>query len=137
MATLFHTFLAFKKDIVYGLSAEGLKFSQPKILYHIYTHPGCQQKDVAESCYLETATLSSVLRNLEERQLIKREQDEKDKRAYKIYTTEESKKYIEIINNQLNKTVDKAFDGFTKKEVDQVYAYLDRIYNNLNKANQE
>ena len=134
MATLFHTHLAVKKSIVKGISGLGLKASQPKILYYICTHEGCQQKDVAENCFLETATLSSVLPNLERKKLIRRVPDDVDKRAYKIYATEEGRKLREVIDRQLEKTMEKAFDGFSQEEIHAFWKYLDRIHKNLSET---
>lgn len=134
MATLFHTHLAVKKNIVKGISGLGLKASQPKILYYICTHEGCQQKDVAENCFLETATLSSVLPNLERRNLIKRIPDDVDKRAYKIYATEEGRKLRDAIDRQLESTMSKAFEGFTEEEIRGFWESLDRIHKNLSES---
>ena len=136
MDALFNTFLGLKMDVGQRLSDKGLMFSQPKIIFYIYNHPGCQQKDVADNCFLQTATLSSVLRNLEERQFIKRMPDNEDKRAYKIYLTGEGGKYIDSITEQIRKTKVKAFEGFTEDELDQFFSFLTRIDNNLNKSNQ-
>ena len=131
MATLASTYLAFKKRVINEMSGLGLKASQPKILYYIYSHEGCQQKDVAENCFLETATLSTVLSNLEQKQLLIRTPDKDDKRAYKIYSTDEGRKVMELIDDKVKKTMDLAIEGFSRDELKQFSDYIDRLYENL------
>ena len=114
MNPLLGTQLEFKKHVVRALSGLGLKASQPKILYYVYYHEGCRQRDVAENCFLEMATLSTVLANMEEKQLIIRVPDEDDKRAYKIYATDEGRRGMQEVDIQVEKTQDIALKGFSK-----------------------
>ena len=137
MNPLLGTHLAFKRNVVKGLSDLGLKASQPKILYHIYSHEGCSQKDVSENCFIDTATLSTVLANLEQKQLITRVPDEDDKRAYKIYATEEGRKVMEAVDIQVEKSQQIALNGFSSEEIAQFTAYLERAFKNLNESNLE
>ncbi|MBQ5534522.1 MAG: MarR family transcriptional regulator, partial [Lachnospiraceae bacterium] len=83
-----------------GLSSYGITHRQPRIMYYISMHEGCQQKDIARHCHVETATLSTVLSNMEKRGLIERRQSETDKRAYCIYPVEEARPVFEAVARQ-------------------------------------
>lgn len=122
---------AYKKHARKGLKEYRLQARQPKIMYYIYTHPGCQQKDIAENCYVETATLSSVLRNLEKRDLIERRALSTDKRAYSIFAKKEAKDIFEAVKEQFESTTRAALAGFSEKEKKEFLEYLKRVERNL------
>ena len=129
--SLLATHTSFRKHIKAGLKDYGMKNGQARILYYLSTHEGCQQRDIAENCYLETATLSSVLSNMEKRGLIERRRSDKDRRSYSIYTREAARPLCEAAAIQLEKTMDIAFAGFTEKEKKEMEGYLNRIEKNI------
>jgi DNA-binding MarR family transcriptional regulator len=134
MQPLLAAHLAFKKHILAGLKEYGIKTGQPKILLCISSYPGCQQKDIAENCYVETATLSSVLSHMEKLNLIERRQNAKDKRSYSIYPTEEAQPLYEAVEERFKKTMSVALSGFTEEEVKQFTGYLERMEKNLSES---
>ena len=77
--------LRFKKRLLQGLRDYDLMPGHPKIMYFLFNNEGCQQKDIARNCYVESATLSTVLSNMEKRGLIDRIPHKSDRRAYSIY----------------------------------------------------
>ena len=133
MRSLLAAHEAYKKHAREGLKKYKLKARQPKIMYYIYTHAGCQQKDIAENCYVETATLSSVLRNLERRNLIERRSLSTDKRAYSIFPKKESREIFEAVKEQFESTTRAALSDFSEKEAKEFIAYLIRVEHNLRK----
>ena len=137
MATLLNTHIVFKKKILHGLSGLGLKASQPKVLYYIFLNEGCSQKELSQNCNEETATLSTVLSNLERKKLIIRTPNNDDRRAYKIYPTDEGRKVMELIDDEVKKAMEEALEGFTEDEVNQFSDYIDRVYKNLKELNHE
>ena len=84
MKSLLIAHLAFRKNVEPKLKKYGLHPGNPKILIFIGDHEGCKQKDIADTFYLETCTMSSVLSNMEETGLIKRKRLKNDKRTYTI-----------------------------------------------------
>ncbi len=127
--------MAFKRNMEANLKKYGLHSGNPKFMLYIADNEGCSQKDLAETFYLETCTLSSVLANMEERGFIERKKSEKDKRSYCIYTTPKGRQLLEPVRNQFEKAIGIAFSGFSSKETAMLYDFLDRIANNLKEAN--
>ncbi len=126
---------AFKKNVESRLRKFGLNPGNPKMLIYIADHEGCRQKDLAETFFLETCTLSSVLANMEDNSLIERERAENDKRSYAIYTTPKTKQMIDDIRAQYDDSVKVALTGFSDEEAAQFRGYLDRVIKNLTRAN--
>lgn len=56
-----------------GMNAVGLSPGQPKILHYLLTHDGCMQRELADSCDIEPATVSRLLDKMEEDGLVRRE----------------------------------------------------------------
>ncbi len=126
---------AFKKNLESRLRKFGLNPGNPKMLVYISDHEGCRQKDLAQTFYLETCTLSSVLANMEDNRLIERERAANDKRSYAIYTTPKTKRMIDDIRAQFDDSVRVALTGFSDKEATQFREYLARATENLMRAN--
>lgn len=138
----FHTLLlgshlSFKKHLLTCLKEYNLKSGQPKVLEYIATHEGCQQKDIAENCYVETATLSIVLTNLEKRKLIKRKSLSKDKRAYSIYLAKNGRDVYKKVSDMMKYTEDVALEGFTVEEREELFQLLSRVRDNIREANRK
>ena len=52
------------------LEETGLTAGQPKVLDYLGYHDGASQKEIAAHCYIEAATLTSVLNGMEAKALI-------------------------------------------------------------------
>ena len=130
-SSLIAAHVSYKKHILDGLKDYGLKAKHPRILYYVSKHEGCQQKDIAEYCYLESATLSTVLANMEKRGLIERRAQDNDRRAYSIYPKEEARPVYDAVVRQFEETERIAFEGFSAEEKKQMQDYLRRIEENI------
>ncbi|MCR4990685.1 MAG: MarR family transcriptional regulator [Lachnospiraceae bacterium] len=130
------THLAFKKYIETNLKEYGLNPGNPKVMLYISDHEGCRQKDLAESFYVETCTLSSVLSNMEKSGLIIRKRLRNDKRSYAIYTTPKCRRLLKPVKEQFEKGVEIALSGLSAEESEHLYGYLERIAQNLREANE-
>ncbi len=127
--------LAFKRNMETTLKKIGLHPGNPKFMLYIAEHEGCSQKDLAETFYIESCTLSSVLANMEDRGLIERKRSQTDKRSYCIYITAKGRQLLEPVRNQFEKSIETAFSGLSSKEIATLYDLLDRVANNLKEAN--
>ena len=135
MQSLLIAHLAFKKNIENNLKRYGFNPGNPRTLLYISDHEGCRQKDLAEAFYVESCTLSSVLTNMEESGFIERRRSEKDKRSYAIYMTPKGRQISETVLKQFSDTIETALSGFSQEEAAQLHDYLDRVADNLKKAN--
>ena len=134
MKALLAAHLAYKKHILSGLKEYGIMPGHPKIMHYIMLHEGCRQKDIANNCYVESATLSSVLSNMERHGLIERRRSSDDKRSYTIYPKDSAKPIFDAVLDQFDKTESTALAGFTGKERNELEDYLIRKENNLKQS---
>lgn len=111
----------------------GLSKGQPKMIELLSHQEGCAQKDLAESCSIEPATVTSLLSNMVAKELVYKEPlvQENGVRIQRIFLTPKGHK----IANSVNKIVDQmetiSFQGFSSEEKEQCLFYLDRIFQNL------
>lgn len=112
----------------------GLNYGNPKIILFLLRNEGCQQSDIARECYVKSATLSTVLSNMEENGLIKRKRLEGDKRSYAVFLTSKGREAFKAAMNQLDAATDIAFSDFSEEEIEQLKSYLDRVTDNLKDA---
>ncbi len=131
MKSLFTAYWAFTKNMEKGIKNFGLNYGNPKVILYLMNHEGCRQIDIARNCYLEAATLSTVLSNMEANGLIERRRLEENRRSYAIYPTKKGREIFSIVSCQFDKTSDIAFVGFSEKEMKEFQAYLDRVTENL------
>ena len=131
MKSLFTAYWAFTKNMEKGIKNFGLNYGNPKVILYLMNHEGCRQIDIARNCYLEAATLSTVLSNMEANGLIERRRLEENRRSYAIYPTKKGREIFSIVSCQFDKTSDTAFAGFSEKEMKEFQAYLDRVTENL------
>ena len=134
MQELLEANLAFRKIIGPLLMKHGLREGNHKILHYILSHPGCLQREIAENCFVETSTLTTVLSNMEKKDLIKRERLANNNRAYAIHLTPHGKEVMDSIKDQYNSTVDIALSGFSQDEADKLVSYLNRMTDNMRNA---
>ena len=110
-----------------------VNWGNPKVFLYLMRNKGCKQVDIARDCYIRSATLTTVLSNMEERGLIKRERVPEDRRSYRIYLTEEGKRISQEIYRRIDITASEAYSGFSEKEIEELRSYLNRISRNLEK----
>lgn len=67
----------------------GLTRSQWWVLTHLFRNPGATQSELADVLEIEKATLGRLLDRLEHKGWIRREADGVDRRAKRVYLTEE------------------------------------------------
>ena len=80
-----------------ALAKYGLNIIQALFILRINKYEGLSQKDLAETFYLTKGSVAKSLKVLEEKNLVKREKLDGDKRKYSLKLTEEGEKMIPII----------------------------------------
>lgn len=105
---------------------------QPKVLSILSKMEGCVQKELAEACRVEPATMTSLLKNMEQTNLIVKEKKQiSGKRAYGIYLTDEGRALADKVEDIVVKMEQVSFAGFTPEEREQFLELFTRIYQNL------
>lgn len=80
-----------------ALAKHGLNIIQALFILRINKYEGLSQKDLAETFYLTKGSVAKSFKVLEEKNLVKREKLDGDKRKYSLKLTEEGEKMIPVI----------------------------------------
>lgn len=66
----------------------GIGFSEYVLLMALYRREGINQEDMSAVLFIDKAATARIIKSLEKKGFIKREQSSEDKRAKKVYLTE-------------------------------------------------
>ena len=78
----------FQKRVMGELEGTGLTTGQPKVLDYLGRHDGSVQKEIAQGCQIDPATMTGLLSRMEEKGLIVRRSEGGDRRSLHVYLTE-------------------------------------------------
>lgn len=104
---------------------------QPKILEYLYENDGAVQKDIANSCFIEQATVTNILTRMEKNELIIRKVDPDNRRFQFVYLTEKGKVEAKFVIESFAKLENNALKDFTDEEKMQFVNFLNRVNKNL------
>lgn len=106
---------------------------QPKVLARLRSQKGYLQKELAEFCHVEPATMAVLLANMQKKGLIRKETTHVSggKRAYRIYLTEVGLQLAEKVAEIVQKVEERSYQGFAEEEKEQLVALLERVAENL------
>ncbi len=106
---------------------------QPKILEFLETGEGSQQKEIAAACRIEPATVTSLLLYMEQAGLIRRREENGNRRSQYVYLTEKGRQNMRRTVRALEQTVESAFFGM-EQEQSTFGKTLQSIHGNLRQA---
>ena len=112
-----------------------LTTGQPKVLAILLEKEGYLQKELAKRCHIEPATLTTILKNMENKDLIQKRPVvvSGGKKAYSIYMTEHGRKVAEDMIHIVEETEQICFQGFTEEEKKCMIAWMTKIQTNIEK----
>lgn len=128
---VFKAFHAQRKKNRANMNAFRLSPGQPKVLRYIHSHENCKLKDIAKECDVESATVSKILDNLEEKGMLTKVINPHNKRAYQLNLTVEGQKALEKWDEHCLEVEQISLKGFSDEEKQQFKDYLCRMYTNL------
>lgn len=108
----------------------GIGSGQFFFLMKLYQHEGINQETLAELLFVDKATCARAVKKLEEQGYVKRIRDQHDKRAYLLYLTDKAKQLKPSIKKALRQWTTHLLMGFSEKERQHLFDYLERIAHN-------
>ena len=81
----------FQRSVMAELNGSGLTAGQPKVLDYLGLHDGSVQKSIAAGCQIDPATLTGLLNRMEEKGLIRRCNEQGDRRSLHVYLTDQGR----------------------------------------------
>ena len=118
-------------------SLGGVTRGQPKILMYLRGHNGCMQRQMAEDCHMEPASVTGMLQNMEKRGLLRRESDETDKRVQRVYLTQDGEALCAKVEQVMLRLDERLLEGFSEEERECLFAGLERLRENMQAVERE
>jgi len=110
----------------------GIGGAQIRPLLYIFRHPGVRQDDISKVFSKDKGTVARAIKKLEEVDLVYREKDMVDKRAYNLFPTDKALDQHATMTSILEGWSDILTQGFTEEEHNQLLGYLKRMADNVN-----
>ena len=119
------------------LMKHGITRGQPRILRYLELHEGCIQRELCDNCFLEPASVSSILEKMEREGMIERRYKSGNHRSIEVFLTQRGHECISYVKSVHQLLEDEYFDGFSRNEKEQVADYLKRILDNMRKTEEK
>jgi MarR family transcriptional regulator, transcriptional regulator for hemolysin len=115
------------------VKALGLTRSQWWVLNHLFRTPGATQSELAAILEIERPTLGRLLDRLERKGWVRREDDARDRRAWRVYLTPAAEPAMRRLREHARKLRSDALAGLSGREREEFVDTLLAIKANLAK----
>lgn len=122
-----------QRALLEQLKGTELTIGQPKILDYLKEHDGCNQREIANACFLEAGSLTTILNKMEEKGLIERRMLPGDRRSFHIFMTEKGKRKQALVTEAFAGIEEKAWADFSPEEREAFMAACEKLCRNLQK----
>lgn len=114
-----------------NLKKYNVTFSDMSFLFKLHENGKMNQKELAESKNLNTATITRALNRLEKKGFVKRENDSNDKRKKNIFLTQKGKEIVSDILIEHETFKKEIFKDFSSEEFLELVKYLNKLSESL------
>lgn len=128
---MFRTEMARKRQLHPVWARMGLSTGQPRVLSQLQIKDRITQRELADACSIEPATLSRALDRLEDMGYLTRKENPNCRRSYLVVLTEEGREIVEQVHQVFQDVEERMMRGFSEKEIELLYGLMERIYKNL------
>lgn len=103
----------------------------PLLLKLIKEGDGVTQKEIRGMLPISKSTISKSVKSLCDKGYLKKEKDEEDRRATRVYLTEKGKEMEDIIGEIDRKAEEQMLKGFDESEAEEFKTHIKKIHENL------
>jgi len=100
------------------------------VMSYLHKEDGLYQKQIADFLFKDKPTVTRILDILEKRNLVIRISDEKDRRKFKIYLTQDGKDTVTQLLPIAKDIQHKIKDNISQTELETLKTILNKIYTN-------
>ena len=108
--------------------------AQATLLCRLFVQDGMTQSEIADQLSVQGATITNMLKRMEETGLVRRERDHEDNRLVRVYLTDEGRQKERAIVAQFVKVEETIFAGFSEEERTLLRQLLGQMLANMSKA---
>jgi DNA-binding MarR family transcriptional regulator len=109
----------------------GLCRGQPFALHALWEEEGITHSELAERLNVRPATVTNMLRRLEQAGLVERRRDERDQRVSRAYLTDAGRDIRDAVKAVWRELEERALSGFNLEERESLGQLLIRMQENL------
>ena len=109
----------------------GLTQEQCRVVLHLSRNEGIQQVDLAELLEIKPITLARLLDKLQESDMIERRRNPDDRRAFRLYLTQQARGTLKKILDVGAATRADANKQISSTDLDKLFSVLSRLKTNL------
>jgi DNA-binding MarR family transcriptional regulator len=118
---------AVERAVAVALQPFDLKPAQLDVLMNLHRHPGMSQHDLARKLLVGRSNITMLLPQMESRNLLRREGDEKDKRILRLTLTEQGEALLMQALKVHTALIEKAMSQSTPAECDMIGDQMRRV----------
>jgi DNA-binding MarR family transcriptional regulator len=113
-----------------------ITYDQWVVLHALAENQGISQISLSESTQKEPASISRILKLLEQKEMIEKLSDKKNKRAKRIYLTAKGDEVQKIATKTFNKIAKDGFVDVHEQEINLFVRILDKLQTNFKNLDQ-
>ena len=113
------------------LHKSGLHRGQPPLLFALYHHDGMTHGHMAEALEVTPATVSNMVKRLEQAGFVERRRDPHDERVSRIFLTAKARSGMREVEQTIQNLEACMFKNFTPHELETLEGLLERMHTNL------
>lgn len=125
------------KMVYHRLAPENISIGQPKVLDYLLEKGECVQRDIAKACFIEPASVTSILAKMEKDGYIVRCMHEDNRRFLHIRLTELGREKALLVKEFFLECEQMALEGLNEQEQEEIHRLLEKINQNLAKQAEE
>jgi DNA-binding MarR family transcriptional regulator len=132
---IYRTALALKAALQRCFKENGYEITPEQwgLIRHLGQEDGLSQREIGERASKDKPNITRMLDALENKHLIFRQPDPRDRRKYRIYLTEEGRRLQESLLPLTQTLRDRTTLNLPAPDIELVKDILNKIYNNINK----
>jgi DNA-binding MarR family transcriptional regulator len=112
------------------LRAQALNGPTYAFLLNIDRNPGSSQDSLANHFSIDKGTVARYVKRLEKLGYLSRTPDERDRRTYHLFLTEEGRKVLPVIRDNLDKWSRQMLAGFSPEDSQAAFRIIERMTEN-------
>ena len=128
---LYSANLALNKLYRQLLAPLNLTYPQYLVMLVLWEQDDITVSDIGERLFLDSATLTPLLKRLESAGLIRRQRDARDARVWHLYLTPQGERMDAACARGRDFMIDTLYRDFTPQEQQELYRLLDKMIVNL------
>jgi len=115
------------------LKPYGLNRAHWRAVLYIWRKPGISQTELSEILDLSRMGVTGLIDRMEEKGLVARRDDVKDRRVKRVYLTDSTTEFVPLITTLGRETLDDFLGGIAEADVEVLFNLLLQVKNNGSK----